>query len=136
MLLLDTDVLIELRRSRPNAAVLNWMLAQDPADIFLAAVSIGEIQRAIDAARKHGEAEAAKRDEWLDDLCRTLQVIAADAPIMRIWARLAGSRAAERSNDVLIAATALHHGLTIATRNTKGFLPYGVLVMNPWRAAR
>lgn len=136
MLLLDTDVLIELRRSRPNAAVHAWMLAQDPAEIFIAAVSIGEIQRGIDAARKHGEAEGAERDKWLDDLCRTHQVIAADAPIMRIWARLAGARAAERSNDALIAATALHHGLTVATRNTKVFLPYGVLVTNPWRAAR
>ena len=131
--LLDTVVLSELRKSKPAPAVLRWVRAQQPQQLFISVVSVGEIERGIEKARKSEPAFASELGQWLETLLAVYgeHILPVSTPIARRW----GSLSAKLGNDgadILIAATALTHGLTVATRNVKHFLPTGVSVLNPF----
>ncbi len=79
---------------------------------------------------------AAALELWLDASLDIFRVIDADARIYRAWARLAPSGAQDRGGDTLIAATALVHGLTIATRNLKDFAAFPVPTFDPFTYPR
>lgn len=136
MYLLDTDVISETRRRRPQGAVIAWLAALKPGEVAISVMTIAEIQKGIERTRITDGAKAAEIEAWLDELCGTIRIHDATVQIMRLWAKFTDRQAADVFGNALIAATALHHGLTVATRNTKIFLPFGVLVTNPWRAAR
>jgi predicted nucleic acid-binding protein len=130
---LDTNVVSELRKGRPHGAVLEFVAMQSAHDVTIAAVTAGEIQAGIEKTRRTQPAKAEELEQWLIGLCSSITVLPADAAVFRIWAQLMHTRPAHVSNDALIAATALHHGLTVATRNVRDFTPFGVLVTNPFR---
>jgi predicted nucleic acid-binding protein len=136
MFVLDTNIISELRKPRPHGGVSTWIAQQKPDEIAIAAVTAGEIQAGIEKTRRTDSEKAAELETWLDGLVKAIRVIPADDAIFRIWARLMVKRQVELSNDALIAATALHHGLTVATRNVADFTPFGVLVANPFGRAR
>ena len=125
--LLDTVVLSELRKAQPSRKVVQWIKAQKVDSLFISVVSIGEIERGIERARKADAAFAAELEQWLETLLslyadRVLQVSANAA---RLWGRLSAKLGHEGA-DLLIAATALSHGATVVTRNVKHFVPTGV----------
>ena len=131
--LLDTVVLSELRKAQPSRKVVQWIKAQKVDSLFISVVSIGEIERGIERARKADAVFAAELDHWLETLLslyadRVLQVSANAA---RLWGRLSAKLGHEGA-DLLIAATALSHGATVVTRNVKHFVPTGVRVFNPF----
>lgn len=131
--LLDTVVLSELRKTNPAASVLRWIRAQKSGQIFISVVSVGEIERGIEKIRKSDVAFAAELGRWLETLLTVYgeHILPVSTPIARRW----GSLSAKLGNDgadILIAATALTHGLTIVTRNVKHFAPTGALVLNPF----
>lgn len=136
MYLLDTDIVSETRKRRPHGAVTAWLAALKPEEVALSVMTIAELQKGIERTRRTDGAKAAEIEAWLDELCSTIRIHEATPAILRLWARLTVDQAADPFGEALIAATALHHGLTVATRNTRGFLPFGVLLSNPWRAAR
>lgn len=136
MYLLDTDVIAELRKRRPSASVIAWLTDLEPQEIALPAIAIGEIAIGIERARESDPQKAAELNDWLDDMRGDYPVLPATPEIYRLWARLMHTRQPHDVNNALIAATALQHGLTVATRGTKEFLPFGVLVTNPFRARR
>lgn len=132
MYLLDTNVVSELRRAAPHPAVLDW-IRHAPADqLYLSAVTIGEIQAGIEITRQQEPAKAAQLEAWLARVRVTHDVLAVDAPAFRIWARLMHDRSDTLMQDALIAAVATVHRLTVVTRNTRDFQHLGVPTLNPF----
>lgn len=133
MFLLDTVVLSELRKRDRNPNVIRWLTGQAADDIFLSAVTIGEIERGIVRQRGKDPAFAEALESWLD---RTIQIygdriLPVDTGIARRWGSLS-ARIGNDGADLLIAATALEHGLTVVTRNIRHFEPTGVALIDPF----
>ena len=136
--LLDTCVISELVALRPAQPVLDWIAGVDETRLFLSALTVGEIGRGIERL-----SASARRDtltEWLaHDLPVRFQgrILALDTDVMLTWGRMMAEL--ERHGrtmpamDSLIAATVLHRGLRLVTRNEKDFAGSGITVINPWR---
>ncbi|MEH2484994.1 type II toxin-antitoxin system VapC family toxin [Bradyrhizobium sp. AZCC 2230] len=133
MFLLDTVTLSELRRTRRNPSVVAWMERQRTADLFLSVVSIGEIERGIARQRVADSSFADALTAWLDRVLALYgtQVLPFDLQTARRWGILSAALGNDSAN-LMIAATALEHGLTVVTRNVSDFEPAGVRVVNPF----
>lgn len=135
MYLLDTNVISELRKPRPDGAVVAWVESVDDAHLHLSAMTIAEIQAGIEITRDQDEAKAAELEAWLDQVAATYNVLPMDATTFRAWAKLMHRRSETFYEDAMIAATARVHHLTVVTRNVGDFRPFGVEVLNPFKAA-
>ena len=133
MILLDTVVLSELRKTQPSAAVVQWLSSQRDNELFLSVVRLGEIQRGIEKQRSSDPAFAGVLARWLDDLVNLYgdRILPVTPAIARRWGSLSARIGNDRA-DLLIAATAITHGLQVATRNVRHFSPTGVGVVNPF----
>ena len=137
-LLLDTNVVSETVRPKPEKMVLDWIEAQIPTDLFLAAQTIGELVR---GARKVREQERRERFErWIEqDLARQFdgRVLPFDGRTATIWGRLMGDgdRAGRppAAADAQIAAVAIQHELILVTRNVKDFGNFDIHLLDPWQ---
>lgn len=134
--LLDTNVVSELRKPRPHGAVLAWIDQLQADQIYLSAVTIGELQTGVELTRRQDPAKAAEIELWVDQLAESLQVLPMDAPCFREWARLMQGKTERLIEDVMIAATARIHRLTIATRNGRDFRQMDVQVTDPFKTPR
>jgi predicted nucleic acid-binding protein len=130
--LLDTNVISELRRSKPHGAVLAWLEQIPEESLRVSAVTLGEIQAGIEISRAQNPAKAAEIEAWLNNVAETYNVVDVNAAIFRRWAKLMHGRANHHLEDALIAATALVFDLTVVTRNTGDFKPFGVSLINPF----
>lgn len=133
MIVLDTVVLSELRKGRPSANVVEWLGRQRDADLYLSVVSLGEIERGIELQRKTNAAFASELTRWLETLQKLYvdRILPISAPIARRWGVLSAQLGHDGA-DLLIAATALSHGLAVATRNVRHLKATGVQVLNPF----
>jgi len=131
--LLDTNVVSELRRPSPHPAVLGWMQRVPADQLYLSAVTIGEIQAGIEVTRQQDPAKAAQLEEWLDRVLVTHEVLAVDALAFRIWAQLMHRQSDILMQDALIAAVATVHRRIVVTRNTRDFQHLGVPTLNPFQ---
>lgn len=134
MWLLDTNVVSELRKSRPHPAVLAWLDRQPRDSLFLSAATIGEIQRGAEKTREGNPGKAAEIEAWLSRLVASSKVLPADDLIFIQWAKLMHRRSGDLIVDALIAATAAHHGLTVVTRNARDFETLGMSTVDPFEA--
>jgi predicted nucleic acid-binding protein len=134
MYLLDTNVISEVRKARPHGGVISWIDGVRPGDMHLSAVVVGELQTGIERIRPHDASKAAQFDGWLTKILQSYSVIPMDGETFRIWARLMIGRQEHLYEDAMIAATALRHGLTVATRNTRDFEMFSVPLVNPFAA--
>jgi predicted nucleic acid-binding protein len=132
MYLLDTNVVSELRRPRPHPSVLGWLKATDDTALHLSAVTIAEIQAGIERTRDHDTGKAEELEEWLDEVSATYNVLPMDTAAFRRWARLMHRRSDTLYEDAMIAATALCHDFTVATRNVRDFVPFDVPTFDPF----
>ena len=132
MYLLDTNVVSELRKPKPHGAVLAWIGPIADAELFLSAVTIGEIQAGIEITRERDAAKAQDLEIWLNQVSGAFNVLSADAAVFRLWVKLMHKKPDHLIEDALIAATAAAHGLTVVTRNVKDFQGFGVEVVNPF----
>ncbi len=135
MYLLDTNVVSELRRPRPNGAILAWIADVPAEQLFLSAVTVGEIQAGIEITREQDLAKAEELEVWLDKVLASYAVFPMDAPTFREWARLMHRRSDTITEDAMIAATAIVHRLTVVTRNVRDFTQFGVELQNPFQSA-
>ncbi len=133
MYLIDTDVLSALRRGERHPAAARWLQAQRTADLHLSVATIGEIERGIEQQQGRDPAFAGELAGWLDRVLAWYgeRVLAVDIATAQRWGRLSATLGYE-SADLLIAATALEHGLTVVTRNVQRFEPAAVPVLNPF----
>jgi toxin FitB len=134
MYLLDTNVVSELRKPKPHGAVLAWFEALEDTQIHLSAVTIGEIQAGIELTREQDAAKAQEIEAWLEMVATSYNVLPMDAPAFRTWAQLMHRKSDTVYEDAMIAATAKLHGLTVVTRNIADFKPFGVPLLNPFKA--
>lgn len=132
MYLLDTNVVSELRRPRPHGAVVGWVSAAPAEQLFLSAVTVGEIQAGIEITREQDAAKAEELEAWLDRVLASYGVVPMDAAAFREWARLMHGRSGTITEDAMIAATAIVHRFTVVTRNVRDFAPLGVPLQNPF----
>lgn len=141
MFLLDTNVVSELRKVRAGKADRNvaaWADRVAASCLFLSAISVLELETGVLLAERRDPAQGTVLRAWLES--RVLpafegRILAVDVAVAQRCARLhVPDPRAER--DALIAATALIHGLTVATRNVDDFKPTGVAIFNPWDAQR
>lgn len=130
--LLDTNVVSEIRKTKPHGAVVAWMQGLREDQIFISAVSIGEIQRGIERTRKLDTAKARDIENWLDQIEASRTLLPMDAACFREWARLTDGKSPHLFEDAMIAATARVHRLKIATRNTSDFALLDVDLFNPF----
>lgn len=138
-LLLDTNVLSEVTKPRPDESVMKWLDGLDEDRTFISIVSIAEIRRGV-ALMDSGR----KRDtlgEWLEhDLPQRFEnrIIPVEGPVALAWGDLMAlakrSGRGLASMDGLIAATAVAHQLILATRNTKDFGGFGIDIIDPCTA--
>lgn len=135
MYLLDTNVVSELRKPRPHGAVLAWLESIDDAQLYLSAVTVGEIQAGIEMTRMQDADKANEIEVWLDLVAGAYNVLPMGSETFRAWARLMHGKSDTLYEDAMIAATAKVHGLTVATRNVADFEALGVAVFNPFATA-
>jgi predicted nucleic acid-binding protein len=131
--LLDTNVVSELRKPKPHGGVLAWLKELKDEQIFLSAVTFGELQRGIERIRNQNRIKAEEIESWVERLAGTSQILPMDATCFREWARLMEGMQDHLLEDAMIAATARIHGLVVATRNDKDFVQLDVPAVNPFR---
>jgi predicted nucleic acid-binding protein len=134
MYLLDTNVISELRRPRPSRAVLAWLSSVAPDQVFLSAVTIGELQAGVENAKQQDAARAAAIEGWVDEIVESYNVLPMDGAAFRRWAQLMHRQPPDLIPDAMIAATALMHNLMVVTRNVRDFERLGVPVLDPFGA--
>jgi predicted nucleic acid-binding protein len=133
MYLLDTNVISEFRRTKPHGAVLSWLTNTSDSELFISAVSIGEIQSGIEKTREQDLVKAKILEEWLNQIAGLYSVLPMDGNVFRVWAQLMHSHSDTVIEDAMIAATALTHRLTVVTRNVKDFKRFNVDILNPFK---
>ena len=133
MFLLDTDILSALRRRNRHPEAAQWLAAQQTSDLYMSVVTVGEIQRGIALQERRNPSFARDLTVWLGRILTWYgdRVLPFDVPAAQRWGRLSGSLGHD-SADLMIAATALEHDLTVVTHNARHFTPTGVQVFNPF----
>jgi toxin FitB len=136
--LLDTCVVSELTKPKPDEALRRW-LAQHVGESRLAAVTLGEITYGIESLAHGARRNGLQR--WANELQQRFKdrTLVTDEAVWTTFGRLKASlRSIGRPQDdmdVLVAATATVHGLQLVTRNTRHFANTGVEMVNPWSPA-
>ena len=117
MYLIDTNVVSETQVKRPMPSVLRWLADTPSQRKFVSVLSLGELRRGIEVVRRGDAPRARKLDRWFVDVVDGFgnRIIGVDASIAARWGHL-GIPDRHAAVDSLIAATALVHGLTVATR--------------------
>ena len=136
--LLDANVISELFKPRPNQRVAGWLDATAEDLLFLSVLAIGEVRKGVDLLEE-GDPKRGALQGWLDFDLRVRfsgRFLPFDEGVAERWGQLEAVAKRQRlvlpTVDVQLAATALHHGLTLATRNTQHLRPTGVPLFNPW----
>ena len=136
--LLDTCVVSELTRKAPDGSVLRW-IKRHADDAALPVVTLGEIQYGIERLEPGRQRNTLQL--WFDGLCAQYadRTLPTDEAVWRTWGRLKASvesvGRAQEDLDLLIAATATVHRLTVVTRNVRHFEDSGVKTVNPWTSS-
>jgi len=133
--LLDTNVISESHQRTPNRKVMDWLDAQPESELFLSAITLGELQSG--AARLPEGPKRRSLLTWINNDLRQRfagRILPVDERVGLAWGNLLAANWQQPlpTVDSLIAATALAHGLTLATRNTQDMARTGASLFNPW----
>jgi toxin FitB len=132
--LLDTNVVLELRRLRPHGAVLAWLGRLLPDQILISAVTMAELQTGVELTRRQDSVKADEIESWLSALETTFPCVPMDAACFREWSRMMTGQSDSLRIDAMIAATARVHGLEVATRDESDFKRLDVKIVNPFKS--
>jgi len=134
MYLLDTNVISELRKHKRHGGVIAWINGVAEEEIFLSAVTLGELQAGVELTRRQYPTKAGQIEAWLDQVADSYQILPMDGRVFRECARLTAGRPDQLFVDAMLAATARIHRLTVVTRNTRDFKSIHVPVFDPFCA--
>jgi len=131
--LLDTNVVSETRKTRPDGGVTAFLAAADAAGLFLSVLTLGELRKGVEGKRRTDPVAAERLGVWVDDIETMFadRVLPIDVAIARRWGELSAGRSLPVI-DTLIAATAISRGLTLVTRDTGDVETTGVTLVDPW----
>jgi predicted nucleic acid-binding protein len=115
--LLDTNVISEVRSPKPHGAVLEWIAALRPQEIFVPSIALFELQAGVELTRRQDPGKAQEIERWIDALCRLDNILPLDWQCFRLCAKLID-------------------GLTVATRNIRDYRHFEVPVLNPFSTRR
>lgn len=130
--LLDTNVVSELRKTKPHSAVLEWLGGLANEQIFISSVTFGEIQAGVKRTRLQDARKAIEIDAWIVQLSRVYRVLPMDTECFLEWGRLKVGKPDRILEDAMIAAVARIHDLVVATRNERDFDRLQVRLFNPF----
>ena len=138
--LIDTIVISELARAKPDAAVLDWFANAPDEALFLSALTLGEIRKGVEKLTSPDDTTRRERLRlWLEHDLRDWfgpRILPIGPDVADHWGRLIAQVGRPvPAIDSLLAATALHHDLRLVTRNTRDFDYAGLEVINPWGVA-
>src|SRR5271170_2045105 len=135
--LLDTNCVSELVRPNPEPRVLEWVDSTDEAILYLSVLTLGEIRKGL-AALPQGK-RRSRREAWLEVELQARfsgRILSIDAAVADRWGLIAAAAKIKGKSlsaiDGLLAATAIHHNLTIVSQNVGDFTSTAVPVVNPW----
>ena len=138
--LLDTNIISETRRLKPEPKVLAFIADHPLEDLYISAVTLAELRFGIELLSK-GDSRRDELNDWLTHEIRLMfeqRMLPITEDVMLRWRVLVdeGRKAGHTYSqpDLIIAATALHHGLTLVTRDRGDFEKARVPVLNPWEA--
>jgi predicted nucleic acid-binding protein len=131
--LLDTNVVSETRRPRRDARVIAFLAGEAKVDSYLSVLTIGELRKGVEAKRRLDPVAAERIDAWIGrlEIRYAEKTLPVDKMVADMWGRLMADRP-RPVVDTMLAATALVHGLTLVTRNTRDVAGTGVNAINPW----
>lgn len=132
--LVDTNVISEIRKgSRCHPGVAAWWAKVEDRDLFLSALTLGEIRKGIEGIRPRDPGKAAALEIWLAEVAVAFgpRVLGVDARVAETWGRMAAMRSVPVV-DALLAATAYVHGLILVTCNTVDLEGLDVRMLNPF----
>jgi hypothetical protein len=134
--LLDTNVLSETRKPKPDHGVIAFLQSAAPSSVFISVLSIGELRKGIVSKKiKDPDPNAASRlAAWVDGLEFSFadRILGIDAATAKLWGDWSGQRP-RPVVDTLLAATAVLHELTLVTRNLRDVRGIPVKLHNPWQ---
>lgn len=137
MYLLDTNVVSELRKlgdGRADPNVTAWLANRDANSFFISVITVMELEIGILRVERRDQRQASLLRQWVDTIVRpefSARTLPIDDAIALRCARLHVPDP-RSDRDALIAATALHHGMSVVTRNVADFAATGVPLINPW----
>lgn len=138
MYLLDTNVVSELRKAKSNKSnknVVTWANGVSATSLFLSVITILELEIGVILIERRDPKQGALLRSWLNTHVLPAfseRILVVDTAVAQCCARLHVPNP-QADRDVLIAASALVHGMTVVTRNTHDFKPTGVKMLNPWK---
>ena len=131
--LIDTNVISETRRKRPDSGVIDFIKTCDEGSLYFSVLSLGEIAKGCEIIAQRDPEAAVSLSNWLAEVRRDFEnrTLSIDVEIAEAWGRFSAIRPIP-VNDGLKAATAFVHGLTLVTRNVRDFHGIDIRLINPW----
>jgi predicted nucleic acid-binding protein len=136
--LVDTNIISEVRKGpRCHPDVAAWWTAVEDRDLFVSALTLGEIRRGVEGVRHRDPTKASALERWLRDVSDAFgpRILAVDSAVADAWGRMSAARSVPVI-DALLAATAQVHDLVLVTRNTADVAGLGVRTLNPFGEAQ
>lgn len=131
--LLDTNVLSETRKKKPDAGVISFLEGAEAAALYISVLTLGELRKGVFAKKREDPAAAKSLATWVEGFELTFadRILGIDAATARLWGDWSGERP-RPVVDTLLAATAVLHELTLVTRNIRHVRGIPVKLLNPW----
>lgn len=131
--LLDTNVISETRKKRPDARMVAFMHSIRDAELFLSVLTVGELRKGAEIRARRNQSEGQDLHAWIDDVEAEFgqRILPVDIATARLWGELSSTRP-RAVIDTILAATAIAHSLTFVTRNVRNVGDIQIDVLNPW----
>jgi toxin FitB len=133
--LLDTNVLSETRKKRPDAGVIAFLQSAESSALYISVLTLGELRKGVIEKRRTDLAAAQSLATWVDGFEWGFadRILGIDSAIAKLWGDWSGDRP-RAVVDTLLAATAMQHKLALVTRNIRHVRGLPIKILNPWNA--